>query len=123
MKRLFGERTARVLAGACGAAIVVASLVPGDVRPHTGVMPGQAEHFVAYAGTSFLVGFGYRRRRERALVAIALAGASLAFEALQRFIPGRSPSPFDALASVCGLAFGLGLAASLSGRFFRRRSG
>ena len=96
---------ARALAFACIAAIAVLSLLPGSERPHTGA-PGRVEHFVAYGGTGFLLALGYLGWRQRLVASIALAAASGAFEILQNFIPGRSPSQFDALASTGGSALG-----------------
>jgi VanZ family protein len=93
--------------------IAVLSLVPGDARPHTD-LPGRAEHFIAYAGTGLLFALGYYALRQRMLGLIGLAIASGAFEVLQNFVPGRSPSPLDALASTCGAAFGLLLGAFLN---------
>ena len=111
------RRIARVLAFACIAAIAVLSLVPGAERPHTG-MPGRAEHFVAYGGTGFLLALGYLGWRQRLIAWIGLAAASGVFEILQNFIPGRSPSLFDALASsgglTCGMAVGVILTAALA---------
>ena len=104
---------ARPLAWACVVVIAVLSLVPGDARPHTG-LPGRGEHFIAYVGTGFLFALGYSELRLRMLALIRLAIASGAFEVLQNFVPGRSPSPFDSLASTCGAAFGLLLGAILS---------
>jgi VanZ family protein len=104
---------ARPLAWACVVVIAVLSLVPGDARPHTG-LPGRGEHFIAYAGTGLLFALGYWELRQRMLALICLAIASGAFEVLQNFVPGRSPSPLDALTSTCGAAFGLVLGAILS---------
>ncbi len=104
---------ARPLAWACVVAIAVLSLVPGDTRPHTG-LPGRAEHFIAYAGTAFFFALGYRGLHQRILALIGLAIASGAFEVLQSFVPGRSASSLDALASTSGAAFGLLLGAILS---------
>ena len=81
------------------------SLVPGAERPHTGA-PGRAEHFVAYGGTGFLLALGYLGWRQRLVAWIGLAAASGVFEILQNFVPGRSPSLFDALASTGGLTLG-----------------
>jgi hypothetical protein len=89
------------------------SLVPGDARPHTG-LPGRGEHFIAYAGTGLLYALGYWELRQRMLALICLAIASGAFEVLQNFVPGRSPSPVDALVSAYGAAFGLLLGATLT---------
>ena len=99
------RRIARVLAFACIAAIAVLSLVPGGERPHTGA-PGRVEHFVAHGGTGFLLALGYLGWRQRLVASIALAAASGVFEILRNFIPGRSPSLFDALASTGGLTLG-----------------
>jgi len=111
---------ARPLAWACVVVIAVLSLVPGDARPHTG-LPGRAEHFIAYAGTGFLFSLAYCGLRQRMLALISLAIASGAFEVLQNFVPGRSPSPLDALASTSGLAFGLILGSILSAVVCRKR--
>lgn len=101
-------RTARLIAWTCALTIAVLSLMPGDYRPHT-LMPGRAEHFVAYAGTGFFFVLGYLDVRQRALAWLGLALASGIFEILQAFIPGRSSSSLDALASTSGLTFGLAI--------------
>ena len=102
------------LAWTCVVAIAVLSLLPGGDRPHTG-LPGRAEHFIAYAGTGFLFALGYSDLRHRFMAWAGLAIASCVFEVLQNFVPGRSPSPLDALASTSGLTLGLVLGAILSG--------
>ena len=107
------RRIAHVLAFACIAAIAVLSLLPGAERPHTGA-PGRFEHFVAYGGTGFLLALGYLGRRQRLVAWISLAGASGVFEILQNFIPGRSPSLFDALASTGGLTLGMAVGVILT---------
>ncbi len=121
MKWLYQPETARILAWLCILAIIVLSLVPGSARPHT-ICPGRVEHFIAYAGTGFFFGFGYRAPQERLAVWIGLAMASGILEILQAFIPGRSPSPFDALASTCGLTVGLIIGAGLSASFASQTS-
>ena len=111
------QRIARPVAIACVAAIAVLSLVPGAERPHTG-LPGRAEHFIAYAGTGVFIALGYVGRRQRVLAWTGLAAASCLFELLQNFVPGRSPSLYDALASAsgltCGMAVGVLLTAALA---------
>jgi VanZ family protein len=102
----------RTLAWVCVLAIAVLSLLPGEERPHTG-LPGRLEHAMAYAGTGFLFWFGYCEPRHRFMIWIGLAIASGVFEALQNFVPGRSPSIFDALASTLGLTFGFMAGAQL----------
>jgi VanZ family protein len=96
----------------------VLSPVPGDERLQTD-LPGRAEHFIAYAGTGFFLALGYHGWRPRVVVWIRLAAASGMFEILQNFIPGRSPSLLDALASsgglTLGMACGVALTAALAG--------
>ncbi len=113
MKRLLEPQTARILTWACVLVIIALSLVPGSERPHT-IFPGLIEHFIAYAGTGFLSGFAYRALRERLSFWIGLAVASGVLEIMQQFVPGRSPSLFDALASTSGLTVGLIVGAGLS---------
>ena len=111
--RLHGASSAtifRVLAWACVPTIAILSLVPGAARPHTD-LPGLAEHSIAYAGTGFFFALGYIGLQQRLCAWIGLAIAACVFEILQRFSPGRSPSLFDALASIGGLTLGLAVGA------------
>ena len=109
---------ARLSAWACIAAIAALSLIPGVLRPHT-LLPGWGEHFIAYAGTGIFLALGYLDLRQRLVACVGLAAASGVFEILQNFIPGRSPNPFDALASVSGLILGLALGAALAAALSR----
>jgi len=93
-------------------AIGALSLVPGEIRAHTG-LPGPAEHFAAYAGAGLLLAVGYAATRQRLVGLLGLATASGVLELLQHFSPGRHPSVDDALASTCGAAFGTGAGAAL----------
>ncbi|MBU6528316.1 VanZ family protein [Methylocystis sp. MJC1] len=102
-----------MLAWACVLVILALSLAPGDARPHT-ILPGKLEHFIAYAGTGFLFSIAYRCLRTRAQIWGALVIASVVLEAIQSFIPGRSPDLLDALASSMGLTVGLTFGAVLT---------
>jgi hypothetical protein len=97
---------------ACVGLIVVLSTLPAVARPHTG-SPGVVEHFIAYAGTGFLFAVGRPAGRKRMMALLALAALSLMMEALQNFVPGRSPALFDAGASSMGAATGLAVFQSL----------
>ena len=112
-------RWMRALAWLCVLTITILSLLPGEERPHTG-FSGRFEHAMAYAGTGFFIWFGYPHPRHRALFWISLAIASGVFEVLQNFIPGRSPSIFDALASTLGLTLGYMVSALLQWSLSRR---
>jgi hypothetical protein len=114
-------RLARIATWTGIVAITILSLLPGSMRPHTG-LPGQVEHFLAYACTGFAASLGYLSFRERIIVWIALGAASGFFEFLQACIPGRSSDVRDAFASTIGLTAGLlvgaGFVALILKRFF-----
>jgi hypothetical protein len=114
------SKIARPIAWAGAVLLAILSLVPGEFRPHT-FLPGRAEHFVAYAVTGFFFVLGYREARQRALAWLGLALASGLIEILQAFIPGRSPSSLDALASTAGLTFGLAIGLAVEALFGRAR--
>ena len=110
-------RAARVAGFAGIAAITILSLLPGSERPHT-FLPGQVEHFIAYACTGFALSVGYPGLRERLVFWAALGTASGVFEILQRWIPGRSCEFEDAVVSTLGLSTGLVLGAMAAARLF-----
>ena len=113
----FLMRAARVAGFAGIAAITILSLLPGSERPHT-ILPGQVEHFIAYACTGFALSLGYPGLRERLVFWAALGTASGVFEILQRWIPGRSCEIEDAVVSTLGLSTGLVLGAMAAARLF-----
>jgi VanZ family protein len=76
----------------------------------TGI-PGQLEHFVAYAGSASVAIAGYGRRVARRIIGLFWIYAGV-LEYLQHFSPGRHSSIADFAASALGVFFG-GLAAAL----------
>lgn len=109
----------RFLAIICLVAIAALSLVPGDIRPDTG-LPKEAEHFLAYAGMGLCVGLAFRTFKQRLTIWIAVSIASGLFEVAQRFIPGRTPHFLDSVASISGLSVGLVIGAVILNAFFSR---
>jgi hypothetical protein len=110
-------RVARIAGWAGIAAITILSLVPGSERPHTG-LPGQAEHFAAYACTGFALSLAYRSLRERLIFWFGFATASGVFEILQIWIPGRRCEIEDVVVSTFGLTTALILGAMVGTRLF-----
>jgi hypothetical protein len=100
---------ARLIGWLAVIAIGVLSLVPGDMRPHTGA-PGAFEHVVAYFGTAGLLTFGYGERRTAIAIALSLPLYSAAFEIAQSQIPGRHAAFSDFVASTIGVIVGSVLA-------------
>jgi VanZ family protein len=86
-------------------AIAILSLVPGDMRPQTG-MPKQLEHIVAYLLTAAVLAFGYGKRRYPIFIILSLAIYSAALEVAQTQIPGRTGSFGDFVVSFSGALIG-----------------
>jgi VanZ family protein len=117
--KLSWQQALRCAAWGCFCVIAILSLVPGSERPHT-FLHARLEHFAAYAGTGFFFVTAYQGRRERWLAWIGLAFASVLFEILQKFVPGRSSNALDALASSLGATFGMLVGAYVSARLASR---
>jgi VanZ family protein len=90
----------------CVIIILGLSLVPGSLRPHTGVS-GHLEHAMAYAMTGFIFVPGARDAFARMLAAIGLAWLSGAVEIAQLWIPGRTGEIMGFFWSSAGACFGL----------------
>jgi len=99
------QQPARVLALLGLMAIVVLSVVPGSLRPHTAFFP-MAEHFVAYAGVAGALAVAAPQRQALPLIILALAILSGGLELAQAFIPGRSCDLFGFGGSSLGAVAG-----------------
>ena len=108
----------RILTWCCVILLAVLSLLPAQDMVRTGI-PGELEHFVAYAGSTTIAmsGYGQRRGTVRIIGSFWLYAGVL--EYLQHFSPGRHPSIADFAASALGALFG-GLTSALLARFLWR---
>jgi VanZ family protein len=112
----------RAAAWSCVAALAVLSLLPAEEMMRAG-LGGRSEHAMAYAGTAFLVGPGYRAQEPGRIAAVLVAHPG-ALELLQHFSPDRHPAVSDWLASSVGVLVGTAafhLAAALNGATASRR--
>src|SRR5216684_1954861 len=100
----------RILTWCCVTLLAVLSLLPAQDMVRTGI-PGQLEHFVAYAGSASIAIAGYGRRVAMRIIGLFWIYAGV-LEYLQHFSPGRHSSIADFAASALGVFFG-GLAAAL----------
>lgn len=91
----------------CLVAIAILSVLPGAERPHV-LGSGNAEHLIAYAGAAFFASSLPIFRGWR--IVLVLSAASLIFEGMQMFIPGRGPGLDNWAASTVGALAGLLLA-------------
>ena len=103
----------RMLTWCCVISLAVLSLLPAQDMARTG-MPGELEHFIAYAGSATIAVAGYGRRcAARTIGLLSIYAAVL--EGLQHFSPGRHPSITDFVGSALGAFFG-GFTAALIAR-------
>jgi VanZ family protein len=92
--------------------------MPAQNMVRTG-LPGQLEHFVAYAGSASIAVAGYGRRVAVRIIGLFWVYAAF-LEYLQHFSPGRHSSIADFSASALGASFGGLFAALLARRLWKR---
>jgi VanZ family protein len=101
----------RFLTWCCVGLLAYLSLLPAEDMARTG-LPGELEHFTAYAGSAALAVAGYGLNGNRLLIIGAFWLYAGVLECLQHFSPGRHPAFLDFAASALGALCG-GLAVSL----------
>src|SRR5262245_59752038 len=89
-------------------AFAVLSLVPRELRPHTG-FAGPLKHIAAYAIAGGLLTLGYYKRNQPFLVVLSLSLYAAILEIAQIWVPGRNPSVMDFAASSAGGLIGSAL--------------
>jgi VanZ family protein len=112
---------ARVGFWLCVLIVLYVSLVPGNLRPHTGTS-GHVEHFVAYAATAFLFSQG-SRLRDGLICALSLTALSGAVEIVQVYVPGRTGEFAGFFYSTLGTWLGLFFGALAWSAWLTRRTG
>jgi hypothetical protein len=89
--------------------LIILSLVPGDLRPHTGAS-GPVEHIAAYFLTAGSLSYGFCKSRSPAIIVLFLSIFSGAVEIVQIYIPDRHSDFVDFVASTTGACIGAALA-------------
>ena len=112
------QKSFRILTWCCAILLAVLSLLPAQDMVRTGV-PGELEHFVAYAGSASIAIGGYGRRGAARIIGLFWIYAGI-LEYLQHFSPGRHPSIVDFAASALGAVFGAVVGAFLVRRLRKR---
>lgn len=90
-------------------AFAILSLVPRELRPHTGA-PGPLEHLAAYAIAAGLLTFGYNKHSQPFVIVLSLCLYAAILEIAQISVPGRDPKFIDFAASSAGALIGPALA-------------
>jgi VanZ family protein len=95
----------RILTWCCIVLLAVLSLLPAEEMVRSG-LPGQLEHFVAYAGSAAIATAGYGESRGGVQIIGGLWMYAGILESLQHFSPGRHPAFEDFAASALGVLCG-----------------
>jgi len=109
----FLPNISRGMAAAAYVAIGMASLVPKELRPSTGVIPGAAEHFCAYFVLGLVTSLAVRERTSLWKLAALNAVYAGILEIGQLFVPGRVSTAVDFAASALGSCAAIALLALL----------
>jgi VanZ family protein len=102
-------KTVKIAGGLTVVAFAVLSLVPRELRPHTG-FAGPLEHIAAYALAGGLLTLGYYKRNQPFVVILSLSLYAAILEIAQIWVPGRNPTVIDFAASSAGVLIGSALA-------------
>jgi VanZ family protein len=102
--------------GAMGVlAILLLSLIPGNLQaPLRSSLPGELEHFVAYAAVACCLRGSFAGRGFGIWIVLALAALAGAMEVLQGHVVGREPAIADAVFGAAGAWAGACIGAALS---------
>jgi hypothetical protein len=101
------ERLLRMIGISGIVALLVLSLVPGDLQAplRTGI-PGELEHLAAYAAVAFCLRAGFTGKASSVWIVASLAALAGLLELLQALVPGRGPAVTDAVAGFAGALLG-----------------
>jgi VanZ family protein len=88
-------------------AILVLSLVPGTLRPHTMILPPGLEHVAAYAVAAFFLSLGYHHRMPPVQLVVLLTAYGALLEIGQVWVPGRHGQLSDVGADLAGATIGV----------------
>jgi VanZ family protein len=88
-------------------AICVLSLVPGEYRPHTIILPSVFEHVAVYTVAGLSVGLAYAGRLSSIRLILVLTAYGALLELCQLWIPGRHGQTIDIAADFAGASTGV----------------
>jgi VanZ family protein len=97
----------RALAITSLVAIFVLSLVPGEFRPHTMILPPGFEHVAAYAVAAFFLGLACHHRVPPAQLVLLLTAYGALLELGQLWVPERHGQLPDVGMDLIGASIGV----------------
>jgi VanZ family protein len=89
----------------CIIGLAILALLPAESMTRS-FLGGHVEHFVAYLGTTMVMGLAFRQRPRLALRCALLAGYAAILEVAQAYSPDRHASFHDFVFSASGVAAG-----------------
>ena len=89
------------------ASLAAVSLLPPGSLVRSGVLPGQAEHVIAYMVSTLVIVIALCDRARPRQVVLFMMSYACVLELGQLAVPGRHAAFGDALASVTGVLLGL----------------
>ena len=89
----------------CIVGLAVLALLPAAAMTRSS-LGGHAEHFIAYLGTTMVMGLAFRQRSRLALQCVLLAGYAGILEMGQLYSPGRHAAFQDFAVSSSGVVAG-----------------
>lgn len=101
------KHLARLLLAAAYVAVAFASLVPKELRPTSGFVPGAIEHLAAYFMLGLLGAAVLRGKTSLWMLALVNVAAAAALETAQLLVPGRVANVIDFAASALGSLLGI----------------
>lgn len=101
-----GQALARAIAVLGLLLVVVLSLIPHNLPVRTGVIPGPAEHFLAYLVEGAVLAYAFPRHV--ALAVVLLIGSAAGLEMFQVLVD-RHPRLIDAAGGMLGAIIGCSL--------------
>jgi VanZ family protein len=101
-------KTVKIAGALAVVAFAFLSLVPWQLRPHTGA-PESFEHLAAYALAGALLTVGYGKRIQPSIIVLSLFLYAAILEIAQIWVPGRDPKFIDFAASSAGALIGSAL--------------
>ena len=104
-------------------AICAASLVPGEFRPHTTILPGAFEHVATYGVAAFFLCLAYHRRLSPIRLVLFLTTYGALLELGQLWVPGRHGQLSDVMADFAGASIGVSIASALGAFAAKRMAG
>jgi VanZ family protein len=101
------------------AALLAAAWLPASIMVRTQILPGQAEHALAYFVTGICLTLLLQGQKSPPFIAVCISAYAAVLEVGQIFVPGRHAALTDFVASTVGGVGGVATCAILGVAYYR----